>query len=91
MTPHIPVQFHPRWREELVGTLDGHQFIVEMTMGSYVVYFPAEAKWEAAAPEWARGQWTRVQADVAAWCEREKIPLKIEDRAWVSFEESGAR
>ena len=86
MTFPAPVYFNPRWKEELVGTIDGHTFIVEMTMGQYVVYFPEEAKWEASAPEWARGQWERVRADLAAWCEREKIPLEIEERAWVSFE-----
>jgi hypothetical protein len=49
------VQFNPRWKEELVCTMDGRQFIIEMTMGVYTAYLPSETKWEQAAPEWAAG------------------------------------
>ncbi|MCW1913405.1 hypothetical protein OJ996_07465 [Luteolibacter sp. GHJ8] len=80
------VQFNPRWKEELVCMMDGRQFIIEMTMGVYTAYLPSEAKWEQAAPEWAAGQWERVRADAAAWCEGQKMPLVIEDRAWIHFE-----
>lgn len=80
------VLFHPRWKEELVGTMEGQQFVVEMTMGKYVAYFPTQERWEACAPEWAKGQWQRVRDDLSAWCETEKIPLRIESNAWVTFE-----
>lgn len=80
-----PVRFSIRWREELVGTMDEHQFVVEITMGKLVVYFPEEKGWEASAPAWAKGQWGRVHADLEAWCAQEKIPLRVEGNAWVQF------
>jgi hypothetical protein len=86
MSAPSKVQFHPRWKEELVCTMDGHTFIVEITMGVLKVYFPAPSRWEAAAPDWAKGQWERVHADLNAWCSQERIPLIIEEQAWVNFD-----
>jgi len=54
--------------------MDGHTFIVELTMGVLTVYFPSQSKWDASAPDWAKNQWERV------------IPLNVEERAWVMFE-----
>lgn len=54
-------------------------------MGVLTVYFPTLAKWEASAPDWAKDEWERVRTDLADWCEHQKIPLVIEDNAWVSF------
>ncbi len=86
MTTASKVQFEPKWKDELVCTMDGRQFVVEMTMGFLKVFFPTQPKWEASAPAWARQQWERVRADLAAWCEQQKMPLVIEDHAWVSFD-----
>jgi hypothetical protein len=80
------VQFEPRWKEELVCTMDGRKFVVELTMGVLTAYFPTQSKWESSAPEWARHQWERVRADLSAWCQQQKMPLVIEDHAWVSFD-----
>jgi hypothetical protein len=66
--------------------MDGRSFVVELTMGVLTVYFPTQTKWEALAPEWVRHQWQRVREDLAAWCEQQKMPLVIEDHAWVSFD-----
>jgi hypothetical protein len=79
------IQFEPKWKEELVCTMDGRRFVVELTMGVLTVYFPTLAKWESSAPEWAKKQWERARADLSDWCEHQKIPLVIEDHAWVSF------
>ena len=84
--PPSKVQFHPRWKEELVCTMDGHQFIVELTMGVLTVYFPTKERWQASAPEWAKGHWDRVHEDLSAWCEGQGWPLKIEENAWVQFQ-----
>ncbi len=86
MSAPSKVQFHPRWKEELVCTMDGKSFTIEITMGALKAYLPTESKWKASAPEWAKDQWARVQADLSAWCAQEKIPLIIEDEAWVCFE-----
>ena len=79
------VQFRSEWKELLIGSMDGKQFTIELTMGVLTVYLPTLAKWEASAPEWAKHQWERVRADLSAWCEQQKIPLVIEDHAWVEF------
>jgi len=86
MTTTSKVQFQPKWKEELVCTMDGRRFVVEMTMGVLTVYFPTQSKWETSAPDWARHQWERVREDLAGWCQQEKMPLVIEDHAWVSFD-----
>jgi hypothetical protein len=80
------VQFEPRWKELLVCTMDGKNVVVELTMGVLTVYFPTKSRWESSAPEWAKNQWERVRRDLSAWCEKEKVPLVIEDDAWVDFE-----
>jgi len=79
------VQFEPKWREELIGTIDGRRFVIEMTMGTLTVFFPTAPKWEASAPDWAKPQWERVRADLSDWCESRRIPLVTVDDAWVSF------
>jgi hypothetical protein len=66
--------------------LDGQRFIIELTMGILTAFLPTQAKWEASAPEWARHQWVRVRDDLSDWCTKQKIPLIIEDNAWVCFE-----
>ena len=80
------VQFQPKWKEELVCTMDGKSFVIELTMGVLTVYFPTQSKWEASAPEWAMQQWTRVEHDLSAWCAEQKIPLVIEEHTSVQFE-----
>ena len=80
-------KFQPKWKEELIGTIDGKQFTVELTMGTLHVYFPTAEKWEASAPIWAKGKWEQVKIDLADWCLKEKIPLTIEQNAWVEFDE----
>lgn len=84
---HVPakVQFRPEWKELLVGSMDGKEFTIELTMGVLTVYFPTNEKWEASAPDWAKHQWERVRADLAIWCGQQKIPLVIENHAWIEF------
>ena len=48
---------------------------------------PTVAKWEASAPKWAEGRWEQVKVSLSSWCEEQKIPLVIEDNAWVEFDE----
>jgi hypothetical protein len=43
MTATAKVQFQPKWEEELVCTMDGRQFVVEMTMGVLKVFFPTRS------------------------------------------------
>jgi hypothetical protein len=80
------LQFEPKWKEELICTLDGRKFVLELTMGILTVYFPTKSKWDACAPEWAKSHWERVKGDLSAWCEQQKLPIKIQDDAWVEFD-----
>jgi len=82
------IEFQPEWKELLNGTIDGKRFTIELTMGTLTVYFPTAAKWETSAPIWAKGKWEQVRAELITWCEKAKIPLVIEDNAWVEFDES---
>ena len=86
MTTTSKVQFQPKWKEELVCTLDGRRFVIELTMGILTVYLPTQSKWQKSAPEWAAQHWGRVREDLSTWCEQQKIPLVIEEHAWVSFD-----
>jgi hypothetical protein len=79
------VTFQPKWKEELVCTMDGTSFVIELTMGVATVYLPSQHKWEASVPDWARDQWERVKADLSDWCQQQDIPLVIDDQAWVEF------
>ena len=79
------IRFEPRWKEELVCTMDGHEFILEFTMGISTAYLPTESKWESEAPVWAKGTWVSVSEQLAAWCRMQKIPLEITENAWVNF------
>ncbi len=38
-------KFQPRWKEELVVTGDGGQFILELPMGVLSAYLPTESAW----------------------------------------------
>jgi hypothetical protein len=85
MSAPSKIEFKAEWKELLIGMMDGKRFVIELTMGVLTVYFPTAAKWEASAPDWAKQQWERVRADLSAWCEQQKIPLVIDDQAWVDF------
>jgi hypothetical protein len=80
------VQFEPKWKEELICTMDGRRFVIELTMGIVTVYFPTQSTWEATVPDWAKRQWERVRGDLSAWCLEQDIPLQIVDNAWVEFD-----
>lgn len=79
------VNFRLEWKELLIGTIDGRQFTIELTMGVLSVYFPTKAKWDVSAPAWAKMSWEQVRADLAVWCGKQEIPLVIEENAWVEF------
>ena len=80
-------QFSPRWKEEVVGSLDGRSFSIELSMGSAChAYLPTQERWEAAAPDWAKGIWEKVRSDIEAWCESQRYPLTIAANCWVSFD-----
>jgi len=86
LTSRAKVQFEPKWKEELICTMDGRRFVIEITMGVLTVYFPTKSRWEATAPDWAKPQWERAREDLSAWCLQQNIPLQIEDNAWAEFD-----
>jgi hypothetical protein len=56
-------------------------------VGRSRVYFPLRERWEARAPDWAKGQWERVKTDLEEWCAEAHIPLVIDDESWACFED----
>jgi len=79
----MTVSFAARWKEELVCTLPGGALVVEMTMGTWHVYFPTLEKWNTDAPAWARDQYETIVHEPRSWCAREGIALTVDDGAWV--------
>lgn len=80
------IEFRPRWREELEAISPEGKLIFELTMGQMHVYFPDEARWQALAPEWAQGQWSRYVEACQSWCASNGIPLSIVPDAHFSEE-----
>lgn len=60
--------FLPRWKEELVCTGPGGQFILELAMGKLTAYLPTEAAWAQKAPPWAREHWAQLCDELQQWC-----------------------
>lgn len=84
--PDVTFRFQPRWREELVCSCELGAVVIEMTMGGVKghVYLPSESIWQRQAPEWARPLWPELHAQLTAWCGSERMPLDVEDNAWVA-------
>ncbi|MCH8498603.1 MAG: hypothetical protein LAT63_08995 [Marinobacter sp.] len=79
-------QFQPRWKEELVVTGDGGQFILELPMGVLSAYLPTESAWEAKSPEWARNQYVELKQELEEWCKKNKAKFYIDETAGVGVE-----
>jgi hypothetical protein len=77
-TADLKFTFTPRWKEELVCSCAEGEFLLDMTMGITAVYLTPEEDWERVAPEWAKGCWKTLHAQLAAWCKECGYPLRIE-------------
>jgi hypothetical protein len=82
-TEALRYSFSPRWKEELVCTCRLGDFVIEMPMGITTVYLPTAERWQVLAPEWARGHWEILHAQLAEWCARQHIPLQLDATATV--------
>ena len=80
----VTIEYAARWKEELVGTINGNHFVVELTMGRLHVYFPTESVWEAGAPEWAKGKYLIARDAAEEWAEKNKSGFAVEDNTWIS-------
>jgi len=87
----MKIDFQPKWKEELVGTCDYHQFTVEMTMGKLHVFFPLESQWEAKAPDWAKGKWSEAKEQAETWAKSQGVPFETDQQAWVEFHDKQDR
>ena len=75
--------FQPRWKEELVCSCARGSFVLEMPTGVVTVYLPTAERWPAVAPGWAKEDWAVVHRELAAWCLRGRIPLRVDANAHV--------
>lgn len=76
-------QFQGRWKEELVVTGPGGEFVLELPMGVLSAYLPTEEAWPAKAPAWAADLWPVLRAELAEWCQAHKAELVVEATAQV--------
>ena len=79
-------KFQPRWKEELVVTGDGGQFILELPMGVLSAYLPTELAWKLKSPEWAKNQYFELRQELEAWCKENGAEFCIDETAGVWIE-----
>jgi hypothetical protein len=75
--------FESRWKEELVCTGPGGQFILEHPMGVLSAYLPTEEAWRKRAPGRARDLWPVLRAELEAWCRANNIQFIVDESAEV--------
>lgn len=81
-----PIEFKPRWREELEAVSPQGKLIFELTMGRLHVYFPDQQRWLALAPAWAKDQWQIYHDACQRWCQQNRIPITLTADAHFSEE-----
>jgi hypothetical protein len=79
-------KFQQRWKEELVVTGDGGQFVLELPMGVLSVYFPTEAAWKAKSPEWAKNQYFELKQELEVWSLKNKAMFHVDETAGVGID-----
>ena len=84
--PETIFKFNARWKEELVVSCFGDEFILEYTMGVSTIFLPTRAVWQQSAPDWAKNHYTELKTELESWCKKNQIPLRVEARAWVDFD-----
>jgi hypothetical protein len=78
-------EFSMRWKEELVCDTPWATFVVEITMGSFHIYFPDEEKWKKTViPEMA-DRWGEVTRALNDWAKAQNIPVSCVSDAWLEF------
>lgn len=85
----MTIEYMPRWKEELVGVLDGNQFLVELTMGRLHAYFPTESTWESSAPGWAKGKYLLARTAAEEWARNNGSDFTVDDGAWIDWTRKG--
>ena len=82
--PHRPIfRFAPRWKEELVVSGPGGDFILSFWMGVPTVSLPPWSEWLIVAPEWARPLWTQLYEELAGWCRANGATLEVSPKSSV--------
>lgn len=78
-----PIQFNPRWKEELLATSADGVLVLELTMGKLQVCFPDQNLWEANVPTWAKDKWFLYRMGCEKWCKQQGIPFTVVERGFV--------
>ena len=76
-------KFQPRWKEELVVTGPGGQFILDLAMGILTACLPTEEVWHHKAPVWAQDYWPQLHCQLKSWCAQNNAELSIDHRSGV--------
>jgi hypothetical protein len=86
MAPPASYEFTPRWKELLVIKCPQGSLVVEMTMGVLEVSFPTPERWSELSPPWAQARYGELLEALRRWCAQQKIPLVVDQAAWVEEE-----
>ncbi|MDQ1091205.1 hypothetical protein QE400_000618 [Xanthomonas sacchari] len=73
--------FQPLWKEELVCTGPGGEFVLDFSMGVPSVYAPTAHAWAQSAPAWARDLWPVFKAELEAWCDQRDVQFFLDGSA----------
>lgn len=76
-------QFQARWKEELVCTGPGGQFVLELPMGILTAYLPTQDVWLKKAPDWAMHLWPTLRDELEVWCLQNNADFVIDENAGV--------
>jgi len=78
-------RFEPRWKEELHCYYKKQHFLLELTMGKLITYFPEESKWKKEAPQKLKNDWAYIRDEAEKWSKRNHAEFYIDQSAWVHF------
>jgi hypothetical protein len=76
-------RFQAKWKEELVCSTNGKQFVLEFPMGTPTVYLPTKSRWSAISPAWASNHWDDLYDQLSTWCEANDVQLTVSETARV--------
>jgi len=73
--------FRPKWKEELIVSGPGGDFVLVFWMGVPTVELPTQERWSKIAPEWVKPLWSDLRSELEAWCGDNNVALEISETA----------
>lgn len=80
-------KFQAKWKEELIVTGEGGNFILELLMGELTVYLPTEKTWRNKSPDWVKDNYIELKEELEQWCFENNAQLIINESANIYYGE----